>query len=218
MVSGKFAIVDGTPRVFFQVPEPKTPGSEAGGVLRVLIDASGSMGSVWPSLATAVNKLTSSPGVKDAGVITFSNDAYVVPLKNGVPKLSQNIGDHHSSGTAIIPGVNALMRELHHVCGKGGAHSPPVSVLFISDGEDTTTSVSAVAAHIRSVQRPKGAAINALTWGVGAGFPTTLAMSLRERLHSGPANSPPVFLLENKTQVTVSFYSLVKVQFCETSL
>lgn len=38
--------------------------------------------------------------------------------------------------------------------------------------------------------------INFLTVGVGSGFPTTIAMSLRNLYHTGEVNIPPLFLLE----------------------
>ena len=73
------------------------------------------------------------------------------------------------------------------------------TIIFVSDGGDNNQHTIAERLQAQSVNIPDISLLNItfLCVGVGAGFPTFLAMKAREIYHNGDQNIPPVFLIEN---------------------
>lgn len=69
-----------------------------------------------------------------------------------------------------------------------------ITVIFISDGHDDNNST--LPGRIIKLAFPHGKKINFISIGVGSGFPTFVAMNLREIYHNGESSLPPVFLID----------------------
>jgi hypothetical protein len=97
--------------------------------------------------------------------------------------LSENIHDHFCGGTNIC----SAFHELERLFTSGEIKTKFVSIVFVSDGEDSQSGVetrlknltAGLSTHAMNYQ------ISFLCLGVGTGFPTFLAMNLRSILHSG---------------------------------
>lgn len=154
-----------------------------------LVDASGSMTGVWKPLSAAINRITEGLGDR-LTVLTFSSTAHEVDSR----VLSSNINDHHCSGTCIWPGVQLLIKSIEERV----APNETATVVFVSDGEgESMDYLMTCFAGLPSMSQH----LNFLCWGIGRGFPTGLAMALRDKLHRGPADTPPVFLMEEQSQI-----------------
>ena len=62
--------------------------------------------------------------------------------------------------------------------------------MFVSDGEGSFSK------EIINKTRPEIKNLNFICIGVGKGFPTFIAMNLREMYHNGDRSIPPLFLVD----------------------
>lgn len=105
-----------------------------------------------------------------------------------------SINAYGGGGTTIKAGFRRLSERLL-VYDK----ATPTTVLFVSDGADTTgNGIKSIVNDCAALPWPT--AINFICWGIGRGFPTELAMGIREKLHTGPTSSPPVILMDNSSR------------------
>lgn len=192
--------VDGMPIALFMRMVGTGMGASNVGQLVFLVDSSGSMGSYWPNIHTYVNGMcdewqaavTAQSGVaaaaRSTAIIWFSRRTGVVP------RLHSTLSMHEGGGTDIHAGVKALVMHLNARSAAEAAQ--PTTVVFVSDGDDSSGNLPRLLAALQELPHV-ASVLNFLCWGVGSGFPTGLAMWLRDRFHRGPASSPPVFLLES---------------------
>ena len=175
----------------FQVPSlSKNPVKSS--VLAV-IDSSGSMSSYWGVIADNWNAiLAQNP---DATAITFSNTAKIVK-----GPLSHRIQDYEGAGTEIERGF----AELNSVLKSDANIHPNLTIIFVSDGCDNSSSTLAERLKKLSFQIDKTKKCNFLSLAVGKGFPTFVAMTLREMYHNGDSDLPPDFLIESPSSQTIT--------------
>lgn len=67
--------------------------------------------------------------------------------------------------------------------------------MFISDGQDTTHR-NKLPDVIKKLKGARGRYINFVCLGVQSGFPTNIAMTLREVYHTGEETIPAIYLIE----------------------
>ena len=82
----------------------------------------------------------------------------------------------------------------------GEIKTPNVTVIFVSDGADSCSgTLEKRLADLKTISSQvlnKNLIINFLCVAVGVGFPTFIAMRLREIFHSGDSNTPSLFLID----------------------
>jgi len=148
-----------------------------------VIDASGSMQSAWPHVATFWNNYVP---LDNAYTITFDQDVHACPTNI----LDSNISKHGGGMTNISKAFEALQKKLDSL-----ENDTSVTVIFISDGQDNQShNLQAQIAALKGTN--KGMYLNFLCLGIGSGFPTFLSMELREKYHTGDATIPAIFLIE----------------------
>ena len=158
-----------------------------------VIDSSGSMSSVWPAIAENWNALLSQN--PDATAITFSTSSKIVK-----GPLTSRIQDYEGGGTEIEQGF----KELNQILKSDANIHPNLTVLFVSDGGDNNPGTLDDRLKKLSFQIDKTKKCNFLCLAVGNGFPTFVAMCLREMYHNGDSNLPPVFLIEAPNAQTIT--------------
>lgn len=174
----------------FQIPSlSKNPIKSS---LIGVIDSSGSMSSSWKDIANNWNSLLSEN--PDATAITFSNSAKIIK-----GPLTMRIQDYEGGGTEIEKGF----RELNNILKSDANIHPNLTILFISDGCDNSSPTLEERLKKLSFQIDKTKKCNFLSMAVGKGFPTFIAMRLREMYHNGDQNLPPVFLIETPNTQTI---------------
>ena len=157
-----------------------------------VIDSSGSMSSYWGAIADDWNKLlVENP---DAIAITFSDNAKIIK-----GPLTHRIQDYEGSGTEIEKGF----RELNTILKSDANIHPNLTILFVSDGCDNNSYSLDDRLKNLSFQIDKTKKCNFLSLAVGRGFPTFVAMRLRDMYHNGDSNLPPVFLIEEPSTQTI---------------
>jgi hypothetical protein len=171
----------------FQLPKKKNtqPGSSTKAQhLVAVLDSSGSMSSVWKHVADIWNKLIDE--YPNTHAIAFSNHSY-----NIKGKVSEKINDYEGGGTEIFQGIKELTTYLSTFKG-----NEKIAVLFVSDGGDNQQATLKTRLQTLKAFINKKLEINFLSIGVGTGFPTFIAMDLREMFHNGDETISPVFLVE----------------------
>lgn len=102
-----------------------------------VLDASGSMSSVWPFVADSFNQIAAERD--HVHLVTFSESGVRVDVHPSRPPLSRHLRDHGGGMTNIIDGIEKMkvvVRELR----KAGRKR--FLVVFVSDGADTLHSRS----------------------------------------------------------------------------
>ena len=148
-----------------------------------IIDASGSMDKYWKWVAEFWNEKIPK---ENCITITFDTLAKICPSN----KLSENLKHHGGGGTDIVIPFQLFETELQKI-----APSQPITVLFISDGEDNRISTlnERFAKHLKG---DKDRVINFICLGIEKNFPTFISMKLRELYHTGDQNIPALYLIE----------------------
>ena len=169
------------PRTIFKIPSEVSEKQQT--FVIGIIDASGSMVTYWEEMVKFWNASV-APLTKIC--ITFSNTARL----EASPFLSTKLKDHGGGGTNILSSFTMLEREIKEFI-------PEISftIIFISDGQDTSLGAS-LSESISRLNGANGRYINFICLGVQSGFPTTVAMSLREKYHTGTESIPAVYLIE----------------------
>lgn len=104
--------------------------------------------------------------------------------------ITARIEDYDCCSTDIMAGFVELNRVLALP-----EITENVTVVFISDGQDDNSGT--LNERLKALTVHAGKKINFISVGVGSGFPTFVAMSLREIYHNGEPSLPPVFLINN---------------------
>jgi translation elongation factor EF-1alpha len=169
-----------------------------------IIDASGSMSSCWPTLVTHWNTLVDD--YKELiHTITFSYDASV---KEGKYLSNSDVG----GGTNIVSGFVKAYDKMLEIADKLG--ETDFTIIFVSDGDDGD--MRTITKRIQNLTVPMNLRINLICVGIGSGFPTFVAMELREKYHSGLSSIPAVFLVNDfKTEILENF-SIIKSSYLQS--
>lgn len=158
-----------------------------------LVDASGSMGSIWPHVARAINTFSGTrPGIH---VLKWANEGTVrrEGLKEDLLEclaVDERRGEGIGLGTNITAALTLLRNFLYKLVQEHRLLS--ALVVFVSDGHGSMIGLDSVCEDIRQMMDATGVKIEMTTLGIGAGFPTHIAMSVRNHLHSGRENVPLV--------------------------
>lgn len=75
-------------------------------------------------------------------------------------------------------------------------NSIPLTIVFISDGQDTCNGDRKIYEKMKELQGGNKRSINFICLGIQSGFPTKLSMRLRELYHTGDETIPAVYLIE----------------------
>ncbi|CAD8065742.1 unnamed protein product [Paramecium sonneborni] len=163
---------------YFKVPSAKSEQTQ----LLAVLDCSGSMSSQWQYVAKYYNEIRKN--VKQHCAITFDTKVKTIAQAD----LSYNINTYGGGGTDITIAFSELNKLLYSLKQKKN-----VTVLFVSDGQGSFTK------DLINKSRPEIQNLNFICIGVGKGFPTFIAMDLREMYHNGDRSIPSLFLV-NTTQ------------------
>lgn len=68
--------------------------------------------------------------------------------------------------------------------------------MFISDGQDTTNGEEKLLQKMKTLRGGLGRDITMLCLGIQSGFPTKMAMQIRELYHTGDEKIPAIYLIE----------------------
>jgi hypothetical protein len=180
----------------FQIPKISETGTD---MIIGLIDCSSSMEANWPWLADHWNRYIPSDNCL---TITFDSIASIVPDNI----LSSNINIHGGGGTNITAGFELLEKELQKLPTKKN-----LTIILISDGADNR--MTTLEKRMTSLKgNEKSHNINFICLGVGAEFPTFVALRLREKYHNGDETLPAIFLIEYVTEkaYAIKFEALKK--------
>ena len=170
----------------FQIPTLEDNDHPEGRIIG-LVDSSGSMGSNWPHLAKHWN-LT----IPKENTLTLTFDT--VPHLCQTNILDSNINKHGGNCTDIYKIFERFEEELQKI-----DKSIPLTVLFISDGaHNSGGSINTLLPKLKG--NTDGRKINFLCLGVGKSFPTFIAMTLREKYHTGDMTIPAIFMIEFITE------------------
>lgn len=71
-----------------------------------------------------------------------------------------------------------------------------ITVVFISDGKDTVNGDEKVKRKMKDLRGGLGRDITLLCLGIQSGFPTKMAMDIRELYHTGDEKIPALYLIE----------------------
>lgn len=180
----------------FQIPKISDAGTD---MIIGVIDCSSSMESNWPWLADHWNRYVTA---EHCLTITFDSIASIIPDNI----LSSNINIHGGGGTNITAGFELMEKEIDKLTEKRN-----ITVIFVSDGADNRmTTLEKRMASLKD--NHKNHHINFICLGVGAEFPTFIALKLREKYHNGDETLPAIFLIEYVTEkaYTIKFEALKK--------
>jgi VWA domain containing CoxE-like protein len=160
------------------------------GDLVFLIDSSGSMQGVWANVAAGVNAILESR--PNTHILKWANIGRVRKEKlqedqDACERVDSRHGGSVGWGTNITAAAEILRSFLSELVGHGRKR---VTVVFISDGDGDIDNLEEVCMSIRERTDAAGIVVEMTTLGIGAGFPTHIAMSIRNRLHSGRESVP----------------------------
>jgi translation elongation factor EF-1alpha len=152
------------------------------------------MCSCWPYLVKEWDLLVAD-NLSNTTSILFQNSAKIISeVYIG--------GTKAGGGTHIISGFNLALEEMTN------SNETDFTIIFISDGDDN--SMSTISQRIKEMSTPKGKNINLICVGVKSGFPTFVAMQLREKLHNGLSSIPAVFLVSDYQTEFLTHLSYIK--------
>jgi translation elongation factor EF-1alpha len=163
-----------------------------------IIDASGSMSSCWPMLVQHWNELVDE--YKElVHTITFSYDA---SYKQDKYLAKTDVG----GGTNIVSGFQMAYTKMLDISDKLGENE--FTIIFVSDGDDGD--MKTITKRIQYLDVPMNIKINLICVGIGSGFPTFVAMDLREKYHSGLSSIPAVFLVNDLRTDILENFTIIK--------
>eukprot|EP01103_Thecamoeba_quadrilineata_P007657 TRINITY_DN17503_c0_g1_i1.p1 TRINITY_DN17503_c0_g1~~TRINITY_DN17503_c0_g1_i1.p1 ORF type:complete len:991 (+),score=218.00 TRINITY_DN17503_c0_g1_i1:42-3014(+) len=173
-----------------QVPsDDGDTSSSSNGFFISLIDASGSMQPYWKAVANLYNEYAPKTSVH---TITFSGQPSIC-----VSNILDQRLDKHGGGMTNIPAAfTALDVKLSEL-----DSSTPITVLFVSDGQDNN--ISSLNQRLKQLKGHQGKKITFLCLGIQSGFPTFLSMTLRELYHNTVSSIPALFLIEYFTEAAL---------------
>ena len=120
-------------------------------------------------------------------LITFSQHAKLEES----PYLDENLKKHGGGMTNIYGAFKLLEQRLEEVIPEAS-----ITILFISDGEDTVNGEAKLKREMQKLKGGRGRDITFLCLGIKNGFPTFISMELRKLYHTGDEKLPAVFLIE----------------------
>lgn len=148
-----------------------------------IIDASGSMSSYWKWVADFWNQ-----NIPKENCITITFDTKPRICASNI--LDQSINAHGGGGTKIPEAFQVFEEKLKEL-----PQNSSVNAVFISDGQDNY--MNTVEQRCNSLLKGHmGYRINFMCLGIQSGFPTFLAMKLRQLYHTGDDNIPAIYLIE----------------------
>jgi VWA domain containing CoxE-like protein len=183
------------PDVVFDEQSNGGGGEDAISDLVFLVDSSGSMCTVWPYVARGVNAVCASR--PRTHVLKWANYGTIRQAKLEENQSECAVKDRPEEtgfGTNITQAAVVLEKFLQPLL-KDGPRT--VFVVFVSDGEGWTEGLEETCASIRTELVDKtGSTLEMTTLGIGGGFPTHVAMTIRNALHNGRSNVPLVSIVE----------------------
>ena len=168
----------------FKIPEVESVSSKRKKLVVGLIDASGSMGSYWKAMVKFWNQTIAEQA---EFLITFS---HVAKLEENTV-LSEDLKKHGGGMTNVYAAFEALEDRLMKV-----PEEASITIVFISDGQDTVNGEEKLRKKMKNLRGGLGRDITMLTLGIQSGFPTKIAMDIRERYHTGDEKIPAIYLIE----------------------
>lgn len=172
---------------FLTVPNIDNTNNDDNAVILIL-DASGSMSSYWPNLAQKMNQIRRT--LPYSRTILFGVNSKEIL---GDINTNLNLTGVNAGGTNIISGINLAKDIINEERAKG---KQSFTIIFASDGSDSsgrsfTDHLSRVGYNFDTT------GIEFICVGVGNGFPTTVSLTLRNKLHSGRGTIPSVFKIDS---------------------
>ncbi len=167
-----------------------------------IIDASGSMQAYWQWVANFWNQ-----NIPKENCITITFDTKPRLLASNV--LDLNLKVHGGGGTKIPEAFQMFEQKLMEI-----PENASINAVFISDGQDNQMS-SVVKRCNDLLKGSLNRRVNFICLGIQSGFPTFLAMKLRQLYHTGDGNIPAIYLIEyasekaffNKFETMKPFFS-----------
>jgi VWA domain containing CoxE-like protein len=184
------SLVCSIPDTLFEQCSSEGDAATDTGDLVFLIDSSGSMSDAWANVAAGVNAISESR--PNTHILKWANCGRVRKEKleenqDKCGEIDARHGDSVGWGTNITAAAEILRTFLAELVRQGRKR---VFVVFISDGCGDVENLEDVCMSIRERTDAAGMVLEMTTLGIGAGFPTHIAMSIRNRLHSGRASLP----------------------------
>jgi len=148
-----------------------------------IIDASGSMEDCWPWVVSFWNK-----SIPKDHCITITFDKAPHLAQNN--ELTDDILAHGGGSTKIPEAFQFFETQIEKI-----PKEATINVVFVSDGDDDNMKTVEERCGIM-LKGAKDRRVNFICLGIQSGFPTFLAMKLRQIYHTGDKNIPAVFLIE----------------------
>ena len=162
-----------------------------------IIDASGSMLSIWSQVVKFWNSLclTLERTSESKLAVTFDHKKKFTEYD-----LTENISEWGGGQTNIMGAFSLLEKVIDDKLYDDSNYFDKfdsASIIFISDGEDSSSTEDVVNKMKYLNKFTCFKTINFITIGIGHEFPTFLAMDLRIFYHNGINEIPPLYLIEN---------------------
>lgn len=146
----------------------------------------------WPTIAAAVNAVTGRRA--HAHVLKWATAgaprrAPLRPTLRACARVDAAAGTPTGTGTDLLAAAMVLHAYLRGLLA-GGARR--FFVVLVSDGAGNAVGLDAACAAVRWMVDAAGAALELNALGVGAAFPTAVAMRMRAALHRGRPSVPPL--------------------------
>lgn len=182
-----------------------------------LVDSSGSMSYIWPSVAENVNRVKQTR--PRTHVLKWANHGHVRRAELLMDsRMCESVDQEEGTSVGFGTNITAAAEILHeHLLELRRSGRRRFTVVLVSDGQGSTENLIEVCEEIRAScleasvpceEQPDsastsstGAVLEFTTVGVGSDFPTAIAMSIRNVLHNGRASVPLVSLVDDVEDV-----------------
>lgn len=188
------------PDSIFEHFPTKNGASDSSCDLIFLVDSSGSMNYIWSNVARGVNAICDArPNthiLKWAGRGTIRRGKLLEDA-TACRAVDRRQGEGVGHGTNITAAAEILQKFLEELAAERRQNT---LIVFVSDGQGDTYQLDEVCQSIRKSMDAAHLKLEMTTLGIGAGFPTHIAMSIRNALHSGRESLPLVSVVLEPTE------------------
>lgn len=163
-----------------------------------LVDSSGSMCSVWSEVARSINEVYNSR--RNTHILKWANGGTVrreglMEDARACAMVDERRGENVGWGTNITAAAQLLRNFVKKLALK---RQTAALIVFVSDGHGDTQGLEEECRDIRKETDAARLTLEMTTLGIGCGFPTHIAMSIRNHLHSGRANLPLISIVADQ--------------------
>ncbi|GAB0497665.1 hypothetical protein MMPV_009002 [Pyropia vietnamensis] len=173
-----------------------------------LVDASASMIDIWPAVAAAINRVTAvrqhAHVLKWATVGTVRSSPLVADFSD-CAMVDSAAGMGTGFSTNLAAAARVLADHLRTLVARGARR---FFVIFVSDGDGDEHGLDDACATARATVDAVGGLLELTVLGVGAAFPTAVAMRIRAALHSGRPSIPPLAIVGGPDDMAPALASL----------